>query len=286
MASSAVTGTTGTIIARPVADLAGDGEAALETLQQLAVSVAYHDLYEVTLSAADSTKLANAFTQSGAGNSFTVTLSNSADFQSVLTANLPIATCMEWTSKVLGVGVAEDEVTSISKTLENAVAAEFHYTFDTLRNTLPNILETDGAYSNTIEWADGASSMAGLLTNEECEILAQQLPEVNYDTYKKGGENPTIAEDPSTSSLQLLNGDSIVFVFSFVQATTVRTATKTDGAQPDTATGVTIDAGGAFGTGAGKNSVSYNSNSRTVAFKVNVRNAGNVPGKLDGLTAI
>jgi len=275
---NAVTSTSATIVARPLAALAGAGTADISTLSQISVSVEYDDLYEVTLSAADSTKLADAFTQSGAGSTFAMTLGVPANLEQVLVANLPNAVCSEWNSNKY------PDVDSSGKNLSDAIADEMAYVFSLLTNNFPNILESAGSETNTIEWQDGAESMSGLLSAQECEILAQQLPEANYNTYKKGGDGAD-KEDPETHALQLTHGDSVIFVFNFTQALTTRGApTKVAGSTSDDTATAPNDP--AYGVATGDN-VSYAQNSRKVAFKLTVAGGvGAVAGdKLVGLKA-
>jgi hypothetical protein len=130
---------------------------------------------------------------------------------------------------------------------------------------IPNLLESDYVLTNSVGYAGGAADMAGKLVAQECEILAQQLPESNYTLYSDASENPT------TTALPLKDGDSIIFVFDVTQSAVSRVITKVAGSNPDT--GASAVAGGSaspYGSGA---VVSYSIANRKVAFKFTVSKA-------------
>jgi len=277
------------IVARPIGALDASGSASLTTLQEVSVSINYDDLYDVTLSAADSTKIANAFTVSGNGGSFAATLSSSSDFQDVLAAAMAAATCTTHSSaidnsyNVVGVNLKDN--------LYNEMLTKFKKVFEDL---LPNILESDWALSNDVNYAGGASDMAGKITDPEAEIIAQQLPESNYSLYMDASENPT------TSALPVKEGDKLVFVFDVTESAVARVDKKTAGtnadsnnaapagqATPSNATAGSPGAAGSGPYGVNQQSIVYSSNSRKVAFQLTLRNsqaAGN-HGVLDSLKA-
>jgi len=268
-----------TIVARPVAHIDASGEAALVTLQEVNVSVAYDDLYEQALSAADSTKLANAFAVSGNGASFTVSISSASDFEDVLARNMALAICTEYNSNKdisgsdAGVGVG----LNLKDTIYNGMLNQFKQVFT---DSLPNLLESDWALSNSVGYAAGAADMESKLNAQECEILAQQLPESNYVLYMDASENTT------TTALPLKDGDSIIFVFDVAESAVARVNTKTPGANPDTgATAAANASNGKSPYGAAQQAVTYISNTRTVAFKFAVKSAAHNGGKLDSLKA-
>jgi hypothetical protein len=274
---NARTGIEATIVARPIGAMDASGEAALTTLQQVTVSVAYDDLYEQTLSVADSTKLANAFSISGSGASFSVELTSSQDFQDVLAANMESAICTAQNSNVDPQGTDADN-SSIGHNLKDAIYNGMLNNFKRIfTDSIPNLLESDWSLSNTVGYAAGAADMAGKLDIPECEVLAQQLPESNYVLYQDGSENTL------TSALPLKDGDSIIFVFNVSESSVARIPTKTPGASGDgNAAAVTGTPSNPYGSSA---VVSYASNSRVVAFKFTVAGSGAPGGQLDSLKA-
>jgi hypothetical protein len=268
-----------TIVARPVGQLDASGEAALTTLQEVTVSVAYDDLYEQALSAADSTKLANAFAVSGNGATFTASISSAADFEDVLARNMATALCTEYNSKkdISGSDASVGLGLNLKQTIYNGMLNQFKRVFT---DSLPNLLESDWALSNTVGYADAAGDMKTKLDHQECEILAQQLPESNYVLYMDASENSV------TSALPLKDGDSIIFVFQVSESAVARINTKTPGANPDTGASATANAAnGKSPYGAAQQAVTYLANTRTVAFKFAVKSAAHNGGKLDSLKA-
>jgi hypothetical protein len=269
-----------TIVARPLGAMDASGQASLNTLQQVTVSVAYDDLYEQVLSTADSTLLANSFTISGEGDEFAATLSNSANFQDVLARNMASAICTAETKNIDPEGTDASN-NSVGQNLKDAIYNGMLNNFKRVfADSIPNLLESDWALSNTVGYAGGAADMAGKLVAAECEILAQQLPESNYELYMDASENPT------TTALPLKHGDSIIFVFQVSQSAVSRIVTKTPGSNVDT--GASAVAGGTASPYGSSAVVSYSSNSRKVAFKFTVaKSSGNtVDAKLASLTAI
>jgi hypothetical protein len=256
------------------------GQASLNTLQQVTVSVAYDDLYEQVLSTADSTLLANSFTISGEGDEFSAVLSNSANFEDVLARNMATAICTAESANVDPEGTDASN-NSVGHNLKNAILNGMINRFKReFTDDIPNLLESDYVLTNSVGYAGGAADMAGKLTAAECEILAQQIPESNYDLYSDASENPI------TTALPLKHGDSIVFVFEVTQSAVSRVITKVTGSNLDT--GATPVAGGSaspYGSGA---VVSYSIDSRRVAFKFTVsKSAGNtVDAKLASLNSI
>jgi hypothetical protein len=259
------------------------GEAALTTLQKVSVSVAYDDLYEVTLSKEDSTALANAFTVSGGvkegGATFTATLSNSVVFREVLAGAMAAAICVEQNSDVDPAETVDADRSSLGLTLDVAINHGMLNQFRKIyTDSLPNILESDWAMSSSVEWAAGALDMADKLDDAECEILAQQLPESNYELYMDTSENPV------TDALSLKGNDSVIFVFEVNQSGVVRAITKSAGVNPDV--GATAVAGGNESPyGYNQNVNTYLENSRRVAFKLNLKNLADNDGALDNLRA-
>ncbi len=262
---NAVTGSSATIVARPLGALAASGEASLNTLQQVSVSVAYDDLYEQVLTPEDSTLLANSFTISGEGDEFSAVLNNSANFEDVLARNMATAICTAETANVDPSGNDASE-NSVGHNLKDAILNGMINTFKReFTDDIPNLLESDYVLTNSVGYAGGAADMAGKLVAQECEILAQQLPESNYTLYSDASENPT------TTALPLKDGDSIIFVFDVTQSAVSRVITKVAGSNPDT--GASAVAGGSaspYGSGA---VVSYSIANRKVAFKFTVSKA-------------
>jgi|LauGreDrversion2_5_1035112.scaffolds.fasta_scaffold21200_2 hypothetical protein len=278
---NAVTGSSATIVARPVANMDASGQAGLITLEQVSVSVAYDDLYERTLSAADSTKLVNAFTVGGKGATFSAILSSSADFEDVLTRNMASA-LLATAGNTIANSYTEVGV-DLSGNLYNELLTQFKHVFE---DTLPNILQSDWSLSNSVNYAGGASNMAGLIVPTEAEILAQQIPESNYELYSA----MDVSEEMTTAALPLKGTDSIIFVFDVKLGAVIRTAKKTAGTNASASTeSASAGAPGSTGTGAygaAINSVTYAYNSRAVAFKFTVKNDAESAGKLDGVKAV
>ena len=267
-----------TIVARPLGAMDASGEAALNTLQQVTVSVAYDDLYEQALSAEDSSKLANAFSISGTGATFTATLSGAPDFEDVLARNMATAICTAESKNIDPEGTDASN-NSVGHNLKDAIYNGMLNNFKRVfADSIPNLLESDWSLSNSVGYAGGAADMAGKLVDQECEILAQQLPESNYVLYMDGSENPL------TTALPLKGGDSIIFVFQVEQEAVSRVITKVAGSNPDT--GASAVAGGSASPYGSSAVVNYATNSRKVAFKFSVRNAAGTAGaKLDSLNA-
>jgi len=250
-----------TAVARPVASMDASGEATYNTLNKVTVAVEYNDLYDVSLNEADSWKLINAFSLSGAASTFTAKLSDSANFQEVLARKLADALCVTQ-------GIAHSP-SSVGKNLHDAINSEMAETFSLATNAVPNLLE-EATFSNTVDWAGGAADMASKLTDKEAEIIAQQLPESNYVLYSDAsGAN-------FAGHLPLKNDDKVVFVFNVAQSLVTRVDSKTTGLQSDTAAGVTLPAQtppvGPYGTAS--QAASYASNSRIIAFRVKVTGSG------------
>jgi len=267
-----------TIVARPVGAMDASGEAALNTLQQVNVSVAYDDLYEQALSHTDSTTLANAFTISGSGATFSAILDASGDFKDVLTRNMASAICTAQ-SKFVDPSGSDASNNSVGHNLKDAIYNGMVNRFKRIfTDSIPNLLESDWSLSNTVGYADGAADMAGKLDAAECEILAQQLPESNYALYMDS------SEDTVTSALPLKGGDSIIFVFQVDEAAVARVVTKTAGSNLDT--GATATAGGSASPYGSSAVVNYSIASRKVAFKFTVRSISGLAGDLlDNLKA-
>jgi hypothetical protein len=272
-----------TIVARVYGSLDASGEAALVTLQQVTVVVAYDDLYEQILDASDSTALANAFDVSGNGESFTVTLAASGAarvaFEDVLARNMASALCTDYNSN--GDISGEDAPTglglNLKDTLHGSIVNNFKRVFT---DSLPNLLQSNWEVTNAVGYAAGAADMAGKLNPAECEILAQQLPESNYVLYMDLSENTEI------KALPLKAGDSIIFVFNVAESAQA-VMSKDDGLNADTgATAVPAGQGGASPYGTTQQSVTYTAGTRVVAFKFTVQNAAQDGGKLDNLTGV
>ena len=124
--------------------------------------------------------------------------------------------------------------------------------------------------------------MASKLNAVETEIIAQQLPESNYEAYMDASENTT------THALPLKGGDKLVFVFYLTQAAIARVNKKTAGTNVDS--GVGGGTGGGSTTlpdgpdladagpgqsiansgpyGSTQQAVTYATNTRTVAFEL------------------
>ena len=292
-AVSETVGAAAQIVARPVAALDASGEASLTTLQQVSVSVAYDDMYDISLNPAHSTALANAFKITGAGSSFTVTLEDAdGEFQGVLATAMEAAICTEYKSTASDDPVGSDAPTGQGLKLKDTILNGMINTFKTIfSNALPNVLESDLSISNTVYYAEGAANMAGLLTDQECEILAQQLPEANYELYA----HMDASENAVTDALPLKGNDSIVFVFNVSVNSFARVDKKTAGTAADNLSGVSpgdVPAGsgavgsGPYGVAQQSSSVTYASSSRTVAFRLTVHNAAGNADKLDNLRAI
>ena len=278
-----------TIVSHAVGNMAASGEASLTTLQQVSVSVEYDDRYDITLSHANSTKLANAFTVSGEGATFTATLSNSSDFQEVFAYAMENAVCATQTSALDALDGGADGVDAVQSSiglkldvvLNNAILNKFAQHFS---DTLPNILQSDWQMSSSVDWAGGAASMAGELSVAECEILAQQLPESNYELYMDGSENPV------TDALSLKNGDSVIFVMEVSQSGVVRAITKTPGVSADSGASAVLQGGEAENLapyGYNTNANAYIENERRIAFKLTVaKNSADAGNKLSSLRPV
>jgi hypothetical protein len=187
------------------------------------------------------------------------------------------AVCTEYNSKkdISGSDASVGIGLNLKQTIYNGMLNQFKQVFT---DSLPNLLESDWALSNTVGYAAGAADMDSKLNNQECEILAQQLPESNYTLYADGSENTV------TRALPLKDGDSIIFVFQVSESAVARINTKTPGANPDTGASAAANAAnGKSPYGAAQQAVTYVSNTRTVAFKFAVKSDAHNGGKLDGL---
>jgi len=279
-----------TIVARPVAALDASGNATLATLEQVTVSVAYDDLYRASLSDADAIKLLNSFTLDGSGTSFACVLDNSTDFEEVLTRAMRDASGVSFSNTNASLDV-------VGNTLSQNLMTEILDTFKSIyADSIPNILESAWDISNNVAYAAGAADMATKLIPKETELIAQQLPESNYSAYMDASENTT------THALPLKKGDKLVFVFYLREEAVARVDKKTAGSLADdgTAAGVaartvpsaaagvsggstvtpaTLAPAGTSTVGTGpygdaKQSVTYASNNRTVAFELVLSSGG------------
>jgi len=268
-----------TIVARLVAEMDASGSASLVTLQQVTVSVGYDDLYEQTLSVGDSTALANAFTVEGNGSSFTVSITDPSEFERVLRVNMATALCTEYNSNddISGGDAPTGQGLNLKDTLYGSIVNQFKQVFT---DSLPNLLQSNWVVQNEVGYDVGAQNMRILLDAKECEILAQQLPESNYELYMDTSENTV------TDALPLKAGDSVIFVFHVTEKAEA-IMSKDDGLNADTgATAVPAGAGGASPYGTLQQSVTYTTNDRTVAFKFTVQNAAEDGGRLDNYRII
>jgi len=238
-----------------VADLDISGNASLTTLQQVAVSIAYDDRYDIEI---DGNDLVSSFKLDGSGSTFEVKWSDAsgAKFAGVMKDVI-------------------DNATKSSKTLDQTLGAGMLSAFKNIfADTLPNLLESEWSLNHTVGSQAGAEDMQSKLTAAAREIIAQQLPESNYEAYMDASENP------STTDLPLVNGDTLVFIFNVNQNLVVRSDKKTAGKTSDAMTGVSSNANanapagaGAAGTGPYGETVQgiqYQYNSRKVAFYVKV----------------
>lgn len=263
-----------------VADLDISGNASITTLQQVTVSIAYDDRYDIELtgnsaSASSAARIAgatakdltSAFVLDGSGSTFAVDLANGgAQLADVL-------------QHVIENAKRADEVGGSDKTLDQRLGADMLRVFkDIFADALPNILQSDYTLVHEVKSAEGAADMQDKLEASPAarEIIAQQLPESNYEAYMDGSENHV------GTDLPLVNGDTLVFIFNVNLNLVVRDEKKTAGTTADNLSGVSESGApaGAGSAGTGPYSsptqkVTYIYESRKVAFFVKV--AGLVP---------
>jgi hypothetical protein len=134
--------------------------------------------------------------------------------------------------------------------------------------------------------------MAGLITPVEAEIMAQQFPESNYELYMDGSENTL------THALPVKGGDTLVFVFNVKQSLVARVDKRTAGSTTDASvTGSTTNSVSGANPGAGqaglpmgpygatRQTVTYSSNERKVAFYFTIPGSGALTVGASGLKA-
>jgi hypothetical protein len=228
------------------------GNASLTTLQQVSVSIAYDDRYDIEI---NGNALVSSFALDGSGSTFAVNWSDGtgAQFAGVMKSVI-------------------DGAEKSGKTLSKLLGDEMLNTFKAIfADTLPNLLESEWSLAHDVKSTEAAADMQGKLTAGPREIIAQQLPESNYAAYMDASENPT------TANLPLVNGDTLVFVFDVNENLVVRTDKKTAGTTTDAASGVT-EAGAPAGAGAAATGpygetvqgIQYLYKTRRVAFYVKV----------------
>lgn len=257
--------TTGSQFIAPVyGELGISGSASVTTLQQVAVTMDYDDLYTISLDASYSKILLESFQISGSGTTFTVGWRDSTgdQFKSVML-------------KIIDEAVKDGTTTTLAQVLENGITATFGSAFT---NLIPNLLESDYSFSTSVASDDAASDMRGKLTAGPREVIAQQIPEAHYVAYTDGSENST------TSALPLFVGDKLVFVFDTTNNLKVELVpSKTEGAtadQTDAATGAVTPVEGADAAvvadnpyAADLNGTAYSYTKRLIAFSVTVTGA-------------
>ena len=246
--ANAVTGAARFIVP-VVGELQMDASATLVTVDQLSVSIAYDDKYEISLSEADSNTLMSSIVLSGTGATFAATLSS---------PSTPLQTLIK---KILDDSVKFGEGgKKLPVELADQMKARFQEYFN---NDLSNILE-DVHLSYDVKTADGASNMIGKLDDAACEVIAQQIPKAHYAAWSDASENF------QSSHLPLLDGDEIVFVFDIASELKVeRVEQKTDGANVDTGANVSNAGGGKYTTSSA-GTATYVYEARKIAFFVTV----------------
>jgi hypothetical protein len=235
----------------------------------VSVSIAYQDKYVIDLvgngassGAVPTAKdLISAFALDGSGSTFKVDYSDSTGdkFKAIMKYVIDNAT-------------ADDNLGGADKTLKDRLGADMLRTFhEIFADALPNMLQSEYTLVHEVKSAEGAADMTNKLQAGPREIIAQQLPESNYEAFMD------LSENPINSHLPLVSGDTLVFVFDVNQHLVTRKEKKTAGTTGDNLSNVTQSGApsglGAAGTGAygsPSQEVKYAYNSRKVAFFVKV----------------
>ncbi len=230
------------------------------TLQQLTVTMTYDDKYEITLDASGSKALLESFDVSGGGDTFAVGWSATKDkFIEVL-------------AKVINDATGTDvSGSTLNKTLKGGIEANLLATFQSVyTNLLPNALENAWSVSASVDASGGATDMHTKLGAPEREIIAQQIPEENWNLYKDASEN-------GIKALPLKEGDELVFIFNVNAMAISSGETKTAGANADTSASATItDDGKKYGPSV--QNITYTYDTRKVAFFVKVTDGASAVG--------
>jgi hypothetical protein len=232
-----------------------DASATLVTVSQLSVSMPFDDKYVIELDETDSASLIGAFSVAGEGATFTVTRDETA-----------LATILK---KVIDEGTKGAEGKNLPTELADDMKERFQEYFS---NGLSNILE-DVHLSYEVKSQEGADSLSGLLNAQACEIIAQQIPQTNYDAWSDASENYL------GSQLPLLDGNELVFIFNVASSLVVnRAEQKSTGVSADSSASATVSnvAAGA-GDGEGRpfttsepGTATYTYDTRKIAYFVKV----------------
>lgn len=266
MASSTVGQTTTQFIAEPMGALSLTGTGSIETLQQITVpDKEYNLMFDFDLASdASAAVFMNCFELSGKGTTFSASLSDSATFAAILenairTGELTAAYDVSGTWTATPAGEVNSGVV-IDTWYRNRIIDSIKRIY---ADTVPNILQSNWTLETTVGADTAASGMASLLTPFYVENIAQQIPYSNYSDYKDASENPV------TSALPLVKGNSLVFRFMTTLGAVLRTYSPVAGSNVDTGYTSSVYAEGPSGTA---NPVYQNfaSENRIVAVRINM----------------
>lgn len=194
-----------------IADLYADASGTVGTLQEVAVTMTGIDqIFNVTLSAADSVKILNSFqiadTDSGAAAGVSVSMKGEANFEAGLIAALNGSTAS----------------TVDSRSLYAYLKAESRKdTVDILSyDSLANLLEASDllTYDIAIDASGGASNMYDAMNNGSAQYrqaIFKQIPQSNVEAYitPSDGTTMNLEDIGGLAFLPLLKGDKLTFVF-------------------------------------------------------------------------
>lgn len=272
-----------------VAAMDASGAANFSYVQQETVMIAGIDYnFAATLDAPDTKSLLEAFLVSGNGpdNGFSVTLSGSANLQTVLAKYINSA--VETASPAAGAAVGRTLNAQLVEDLKNGLKAAINGAgayagantdpSDNLINTVEN-LDVTGV-EVTVNAAGGAAAMAAGLTDathgqNRCELIYTQIPPANLNVYMDSSENQV------TSALPLQGGDVLVFVWDVDVDDVVPTKAQVDvtganGAQA--ASGAQSQTTVSNVAGAYTSALHYNEPSKRCAFALTMAGSGKIAG--------
>lgn len=273
-----------------VAAMDASGAANFSYVQQETVTIAGIDYnFAATLDAPDTKSLLEAFLVSGNGpdNGFSVTLSGSANLQTVLAKYINSA--VETASPAAGAEVGRTLNAQLVEDLKNGLKAAIMGNpgagayagantdpSDNLINTVENLDVTGVAV--TVDAAGGAANMAAGLTDathgqNRCELIYTQIPPANLNVYMDSSENQV------TSALPLQGGDVLVFVWDVDLSDVVPTKAQVDmtganGAQA--ASGAQSQTTVSNVAGAYTSALHYNEPSKRCAFALTMAGSGKI----------
>ena len=190
-----------TFVAPFYTDLASSITSVVNIVQQETVSIAYDDLYKITLTDAAGAAILGAFKLSGNGNTYDVSGRSVAAQAAFVDAMKTVLT--------------DASLNAVGGTLQQNM---YNDTFNDMKSVygdlISNILQSNWYVNVSLDVPKGAKDLCNNLftvapTNKGyIQLMGDQIPNSNYMAYSDVSENLV------TDTLPLLGGDSLVFVFN------------------------------------------------------------------------